>query len=81
MANSIALAALVRKRADLAGRIEHAYAWLERMLADLAGLDTTLRLFDPGVRLDAIKLRDVRLFYSMAKPNYTLFYSGTGKLH
>ena len=70
MAHRIALAALVRKRAELAGRVEHAYAGLERMLADLAGLDTTLRLFDPDIRLDAIKSRDVRLPYGWAKPNH-----------
>ena len=70
MARRIALAALVRKRAELAGRVEHAYAGLERMLADLAGLDTTLRLFDPDIRLDAIKPRDVRLPYGWAKPNH-----------
>lgn len=46
MADTIAPGALLRRRAELAGRVEHAHAALERMLADLAGLDTTIRL--PG---------------------------------
>jgi hypothetical protein len=52
---STATAALIRKRAELAGRIEHARSELDVMLADLAALDTTLRLFDPEIRLAQIK--------------------------
>ena len=51
----LAVAALVRKRAVLAGRIEHARSELDAMLASLAALDATLRLFDPGIRVQAIR--------------------------
>ena len=51
----LAVSALTRKRAELAGRIEHARAELDAMLASLAAVDTTLRLFDPGIRVQAIR--------------------------
>ena len=49
MGDTFALSALTRKRAELAGRVEVAYAELERLLADIAALDTTLALFDPAL--------------------------------
>src|SRR5918997_2796126 len=55
MADEIAVAALVRKRAELAGRIDHARRELDAMLASLAALDTTLRLFDPTIRVESIR--------------------------
>jgi hypothetical protein len=55
MADELATAALVRKRAELAGRIGHARAELDAMLASLAALDATLRLFDPELRPQAIR--------------------------
>ena len=55
MADELATAALVRKRAELAGRIEHTRAELDTMLASLAALDATLRLFDPDLRPQAIR--------------------------
>ena len=51
----LAVAALSRKRAELAGRIEHARSELDAMLASLAALDATLRLFDPAIRVQAIR--------------------------
>ena len=60
MADTIAFGALLRKRAEMAGRIEHAYTELEGLLADVAALDTTLRLFDPDVHLEAIRPRPLR---------------------
>ncbi len=55
MADEIAVAALVRKRAELAGRIDHARRELDGMLAGLAALDATLRLFDPEIRVESIR--------------------------
>src|SRR3954466_4727809 len=57
MADELATAALVRKRAELAGRIEHMRSELETTLASLAALDATLRLFDPELRPQAIRPR------------------------
>jgi hypothetical protein len=58
----------VRKRAELAGRIEHARAELEAMMAGLAALDVTLRLFDPGIRLEAIRPKAHRPGNGQAPP-------------
>src|SRR3954468_23794664 len=57
MGDELATAAMVRKRAELAGRIEHARVELDAMLASLAALDATLRLFDPELRPQAIRPR------------------------
>jgi hypothetical protein len=54
MSDQVTVAGLVRKRAELAGRVEQARGELEAMLAGLAALDTTLRLFDPGIDVEAI---------------------------
>jgi hypothetical protein len=53
--DTFAISALVSKRAELAGLIEHARAELDGMIANLGHLDATLRLFDPEIRLDAIR--------------------------
>src|SRR4051794_15476453 len=50
MADELATAALVRKRAELAGRVEHTRGELDAMLARLAALDATLRLSAPQLR-------------------------------
>jgi hypothetical protein len=55
MAHDGVVAALVRRRAELAGRAEHGRAELEAMLAGLAALDATLRLFDPAIEVEAIR--------------------------
>src|SRR5215208_3127479 len=55
MADEIVVAALVRKRAELAGRIVHARAELDGMLASLAALDATLRLFDASAEPESIR--------------------------
>jgi hypothetical protein len=55
MAEAAVVAALVRKRAKLAGGIEHARAELEAMVAGLAVLDVTLRLSDPEIQVEMIR--------------------------
>jgi hypothetical protein len=44
----LAVTALVRKRAELAGEIEAAEVRLRELRANLAHLDASIRLFDPG---------------------------------
>ena len=68
MADEIAVAALVRKRAELAGRIDHARRELDGLLASLAALDATLRLFDPGIRVEAIRPKAHRPGNGQAPP-------------
>src|ERR671929_452335 len=53
--DTFAISALVRKRAELAGLVERHRAELDTMLTNLGHLDATLRLFDPEIRLDAIR--------------------------
>jgi hypothetical protein len=48
------LTGLVKRRAELTGRIEKAHEDLRRMLADLEALDATILQFDPGYRVEAI---------------------------
>ncbi len=55
MADEHVIAGLTRKRAELAGRIEHAQTALRQLIIDLDNLDATLRLFVPGIELAEIK--------------------------
>jgi hypothetical protein len=63
----LAAAALIRKRAELAGEIERMHEALKRMIADLGSLDATLRLFDPGIRIEAIRPKAFRPSADWAK--------------
>ena len=46
---------LMRKRAELAGQLEHHHGIVRQLMIDLDHLDATLRMFDPGIKLDDIK--------------------------
>jgi len=54
------IAALVKKRAELAGEIEATHERLRQMVADLENLDATLRLFDPDIKAETIKPKAFR---------------------
>jgi hypothetical protein len=60
MANDLVLSGIVCKRAELAGDIQRTHEALKRMIADLASLDATLRLFDPDIEIEAIKPKAFR---------------------
>jgi|HubBroStandDraft_1064217.scaffolds.fasta_scaffold00843_5 predicted RNase H-like nuclease (RuvC/YqgF family) len=47
MANEIAIAALVRKRAELAGEVIRCEREISRLRTQIASLDATIRIFDP----------------------------------
>ena len=51
----LAVAALARKRAELAGEIEAALAKVARQRADLVHLDAVIRLLDPAAEAEAIR--------------------------
>ena len=55
MTESHVVSALIRKRAELAGQIEHAQTTLRQLIIDLDNLDATLRLFEPDIELEDIK--------------------------
>lgn len=55
MAESHTVSGLIKKRAEIAGQIEHAQATLRQLIIDLDNLDHTIRLFDPDIDLVDIK--------------------------
>lgn len=55
-----AMTGLVKRGAELTGRIEAAHEDLRRMLADLESLDATILQFDPSYRVEAIKPKAFR---------------------
>ena len=69
--DTFAISALVRKRAELAGLIEHRRIELDAMVANLGHLDATLRLLDPGIRLDAIRPKAQRPAADPGRPEIT----------
>ena len=69
--DTFAIGALVRKRAELAGLVDRHRAELDAMVANLGHLDATLRLFDPGIRLDAIRPKAPRPAAAPGRPEIT----------
>ena len=55
MKNEHTINALMRKRAEIAGRIEHHQTHLRQAIIDLDNLDATLRLFQPDIDLEEIR--------------------------
>ena len=60
MAEQYVIAGLIRKRAELAGKIEKTYADLRQMVADLETTDAALAIFDPDFKAETIKPRAFR---------------------
>ena len=57
MAEPHVVTALIRKRAEIAGQIEHTQTALRQLIIDLDNLDATIRLFKPDIDLEEIKPR------------------------
>lgn len=55
MADEHTLSGLIRKRAEIAGRVEHMQDQLRQLVIDLDNVDATIRLFDPDIDLAEIK--------------------------
>ncbi len=55
MAAPHVVTALIRKRAEIAGRIEHTQTALRQLIIDLDNLDATIRLFEPDIDLEEIR--------------------------
>src|ERR1700685_1577420 len=51
---------LVKRRAELTGKIEALHEDLKRMLADLEALDGTIHQFDADYKVEAIRPRALR---------------------
>jgi hypothetical protein len=57
MENEHVLGGLTRKRAEIAGQIEHAQAALRKLVEALDVVDAAIRIFDPEADLTAIRPR------------------------
>jgi len=60
MAEQYVVAGLIRKRAELAGKIEATYEELRQMVADLETTDAALAIFDPDFKAETIRPRAFR---------------------
>jgi len=59
MAEPHVITALVKKRGELAGQIDHAQCVVRQLVIDLDNLDSAIHLFDPSIELQEIKARPV----------------------
>ena len=59
MAETHVLSALIAKRAELAGKIEHLQDQLRSIVIDLVNVDHTIHIFDPTIELAEIHKRPV----------------------
>jgi hypothetical protein len=57
MENEHVLGGLTRKRAEIAGQIEHTQATLRKLVTDLDAIDAAIRIFDPEADIGAIKAK------------------------
>ena len=60
MADPHVITALVKRRAELAGKIEAAHEGLRKMIVDLENLDATIVQFDPDYQVEAIRPKAFR---------------------
>jgi len=55
MENEHTINGLMRKRAEIAGKIEHEQTVIRQLIIDLDNIDAALRIFKPDIDLDEIK--------------------------
>src|SRR5689334_15151575 len=55
MTDEHTMAGLLRKRAEIAGKLEHAQTIVRQLVIDLDALDTTIRLFSPDIDLEDVR--------------------------
>jgi len=68
MAESHVVTALVAKRAEMAGLIDHHKKEMTRLAGDLAHLDVTLKLFSPEIDLRTLRAKEHRTRSSFFRP-------------
>jgi hypothetical protein len=57
MDNEHVIGGLTRKRAEIAGQIEHTQAALRKLVTELDAIDAAIRIFDPTADVAAIKTK------------------------
>jgi hypothetical protein len=60
MAEPHVIAALVKRRSNLTGEIEHSQRHTRKLLEDLEHLDATIRQFDPDYKLEEVRPKGFR---------------------
>jgi hypothetical protein len=55
MENEHVFGGLIRKRAEIAGQIEHTQDALRKLVIDLDAMDAAIRIFDPNADIGAIQ--------------------------
>jgi hypothetical protein len=60
MVETHVISALVKRRAELVGEIEHSQLHTRKLLEDLDHLDATIRQFDPDYKVEEIKPKGFR---------------------
>lgn len=60
MTNSFIIPALLKRRIELVAEIEQAEERLRLIIADVSGLDTTIRLFDSDYKAESMKSKQLR---------------------
>ncbi len=60
MAQTHVISALVKRRSELVGEIEHSQLHTRKLLEDLDHLDATIRQFDPDYEVEKIKPKGFR---------------------
>jgi hypothetical protein len=71
MAEPHVITALVRKRAEIAGQIEHTQDRLRQLIIDLDNVDATIHLFDASIELEDIKPKPFPPRYAAFKGEVT----------
>ena len=59
MENDNTVSGLLRKRAEIAGKLDVALNGVRDLQTDLAHVDATLRLFRPDINLSGVKVRPI----------------------
>jgi hypothetical protein len=67
MAETHVVSGLVNKRAELTGQIQHYIQLIQRLEADKAHIDATIKLFAPDFNLNAIRAKQYRQRSSVFK--------------
>ena len=73
MENGNLIAGLIRKRAEIAGQLDHAQSRVRQLIIDVDNVDATLRLFSPDIDLEEIRPKPV-------PPRHTAFHGEISRI-
>jgi hypothetical protein len=73
MENEHVLGGLIRKRAEIAGQLEHAQTVVRQLIIDIDNVDATIRLFAPDIDLEEIRPKPI-------PPRHTAFHGEISRM-